>query len=90
MGAQTLVVNETELVLMANQEDATNSTFEINKEFNDILVKDKNGNFSLNTKYQGKSLNFTYFVNGKGWNCISKIAAVKCLKPKKAKSTQIK
>jgi Fe-S cluster biosynthesis and repair protein YggX len=90
MGAQTLLVNETELVLMANQEDTTNSTFEINKEFSDLLVKDKSGNLVLNQKYRGKSLDFTYFVNGKGWNCISKITASKCVKPKKTKSTHIK
>ena len=90
MGAQTLTVNETELVLMANQEDTTNSTFEINKEFADILKKEKSGNFVLNPKYNGKQLYFTYVVNGKGWNCISHISYPKITPVKKAKLNQVK
>ena len=90
LGAQTLLVDKTELVLMANQEDTTGTTFEVNTEFNDLLKKEKNGNFILNPKYHGKSLSFTYFVNGKGWNCISHISPVKSSHVKKTKSSHIK
>ena len=90
LGAQSLMVDKMELVLMANQEDTSGTTFEINKEFNDLLKKDKKGNFVLNSKYIGKSLSFTYFVNGKGWNCISNISHAKTAPIKKIKSSHIK
>ena len=72
LGAQSLMVDKTELVLMADQSDTTNSTFLINKEYADLLVKN-NGNLTLNPKYKDKTLVFFYKVNGKGWNCISQI-----------------
>jgi hypothetical protein len=90
LGAQSLIVDKTELVLMANQEDTTGNTFEINKEFNDLLKKGKNGNFVLNPKYNGKSLSFSYSVNGKGWNCVSHISHVKVAAVKKTKSSHVK
>lgn len=70
LGNQSLTVDKTELVLIASQSDTTNSTFEINKELKDILVK-KDGAFMLNPKYANKTFKFTYSVNGKGWKCIS-------------------
>ncbi len=90
LGAQSLMVDKMELVLMANQEDTSGTTFEINKEFNDLLKKEKNGHFILNSKYTGKSLSFTYFVNGKGWNCISNISHSKTASVKKTKSSHVK
>ncbi|MBS1647130.1 MAG: hypothetical protein JST67_07310 [Bacteroidetes bacterium] len=85
LGAQALTVGKTELVLLANQNDASLSTFQVNKEFNDFLVKTNEG-FELNKKYKDKVFSFVYSVNGKGWNCISKINHV----PASKKSTKIK
>ncbi|MGZ3866805.1 MAG: hypothetical protein ACXVC6_05240 [Bacteroidia bacterium] len=78
-GAQTLIVNNTELDLIADPKDATGNTFEINKEYKDLLIKKGNA-FILNTKYQGKSFKFIYTVNGKGWKCISSASEVKVKK----------
>ncbi|MEO8761235.1 MAG: hypothetical protein ABI388_07870 [Bacteroidia bacterium] len=88
LGAQSLTVNKIELVLMANQEDTTNSTFLINKEYANLLIKtDSNKSFALNPKYKGKALSFSYFVNGKGWNCISKITPLRITPKKMSKET---
>ena len=76
LGAQSLIVDKTELVLMSDQSDTTNSTFKINKKYKDILVK-KGSVFVLNPKYAGKTFKFTYFVNGKGWKCISNVVEEK-------------
>lgn len=74
LGAQSLTVGKTELVLMADQDDTTKSKFLINKEFSNILIKDSMGHFILNPHYKGKPLHFLYYVNGKGWNCIKQIS----------------
>jgi hypothetical protein len=75
-GEHTLIVDETELVLLTDIKDKTRKTFEINKQFNDILI-DKKGTFILNPKYANKPFKFTYKINGKGWKCIQTIKAIK-------------
>ena len=90
LGAQSFMVDKTELVLMANQEDTSGNSFKINNEFKDVIKKEKNGNFVLNPKYDGKSLSFTYFVNGKGWKCISHIGHIKAAGVKKTKPSHKK
>src|ERR1700752_476593 len=74
-GEHTLVVNETELVLLTAIKDKKGKTFEINKQFNDILI-DKKGAFILNPKYANRPFKFTYKINGKGWKCIKTINAI--------------
>jgi hypothetical protein len=75
-GEHTLVVGETELVLLTDKKDKNGKSFEINKPYTDILV-DKKGTFSLNPKYANKPLKFTYTINGKGWKCIKSVSAIK-------------
>ena len=79
-----LLVNNVELILMSNLKDTTGTSFEINKEFKDLLVK-KAGAFVLNKKYEGKSFKFIYNVNGKGWKCITNVSAIKVKKSKAKK-----
>ena len=74
-GEHTLVVNNEELVLITDLKDPSGNSFEINKEFKDLLIK-KDAAFVLNPKYEGKSFKFTYNVNGKGWKCITKVSPV--------------
>lgn len=78
-GQQTLVVNNTELVLIADPKDASGNTFEINKEYKDLLIKKENA-FVLNPKYQNKTFKFSYTINGKGWKCISGASELKVKK----------
>jgi|ERR1035437_9823289 hypothetical protein len=68
-GEYAMNVGKTEVVLIVNQ---TDKTFEINKEYKDLLVE-KKGKYILNPKYNGKQLHVTYYVNGKGWKCIQSI-----------------
>jgi hypothetical protein len=75
-GQHTLVVDETELVLLTNPKDKTGKSFEINEEYKDILL-DRKGTFILNPKYANKLFKFTYTVNGKGWKCIKSISTIK-------------
>jgi len=75
-GEHTLVVGETELVLLTNTKDKTGKTFEVNAAYKDILL-DKKGTFILNPKYANKSFKFIYTINGKGWKCIKSINAIK-------------
>jgi hypothetical protein len=75
-GQHTLVVGETELVLLTDRKDKSGKTFEINKEYKDIL-RDEKGVFVLNPKYANKSFKFTYTINGKGWKCIQNISKIK-------------
>jgi len=75
-GEHTLIVGETELVLLTNKEDKTGKSFEINKPYKDILLDEK-GTYVLNPKYAKKSFKFTYVVNGKGWKCIQTISSIK-------------
>jgi hypothetical protein len=72
----TLIVGETELVLLTDTKDKSGKSFEINKPYTDILL-DKKGTFVLNPKYANKHFTFTYTINGKGWKCIKEISAVK-------------
>lgn len=80
-GEHTLMVNNTDLVLITDLKDPSGNTFEINKEYKDILIKKGNA-FILNPKYEGKTFKFTYSVNGKGWKCISQISPVNIRKIK--------
>lgn len=75
-GAHSIVIGETELVLITSPKDKTGKTFVVNKQFKDILI-DKKGTYILNPKYANKELKFTYTVNGKGWKCIETINTVK-------------
>lgn len=75
-GEHTLIVGETELVLLVDKKDNTGKTFEINKPYRDILL-DKKGSYILNPKYANKSFKFIYTINGKGWKCIKSISAIK-------------
>ena len=75
-GQHTIMLGETELVLITNNKDKSGKTFEINKEYKDILLDEK-GIFVLNPKYANKPLKFTYTLNGKGWKCISNISKIK-------------
>jgi hypothetical protein len=74
-GEHTLVVNNEELVLITDLKDPSGNSFEINKEYKDLLIK-KDDAFILNPKYEGKSLKFTYNINGKGWKCITKVSPI--------------
>ena len=75
-GEHTLIVGETELVLLTDPKDKTGKSFEINKPYKDILL-DKKGTFILNPRYDNKSFKFTYLVNGKGWKCIQTMSEIK-------------
>ena len=78
-GEHTLVVNNVELVLLTNLKDPSSNSFEINKEYKDILIK-KGDAFILNPRYKGNVFEFTYNVNGKGWKCITKVSPLKAAK----------
>jgi hypothetical protein len=75
-GQQTLVVANTDLVLISDPKDASGNTFEINSQFKDILIREGN-QFVLNPKYKDKIIRFNYTINGKGWKCISTASEVK-------------
>jgi hypothetical protein len=75
-GEHTLIVEETELVLLVDKKDKSGKSLEINKPYKDLLL-DKKGVFTLNPKYTNKSFKFTYMVNGKGWKCIETISEIK-------------
>jgi hypothetical protein len=75
-GQHTLIVGETELVLLTDTKDKTGKNFEINKPYRDLLLDEK-GTYILNPKYNGKSFKFVYTLNGKGWKCIKNISAIK-------------
>ncbi|MGP8215592.1 MAG: hypothetical protein ACLQQ4_08525 [Bacteroidia bacterium] len=66
----SFMVGKTYLVLIVDARDKTRSTFEINPEYKDILIKDSNGKYELNPKYADKTFKITYYINGKGWKCI--------------------
>jgi len=85
-GEHTLVVNGTDLVLITDLKDPSGNTFEINKEYKDILIK-KGDAFILNPKYEGKTFKFTYSVNGKGWKCITLVSPATHISPLKTKKT---
>ena len=75
-GSHTLIVGETELVLLTDTKDKSGKRFEIDKKYNDLLI-DKKGSFILNPRYANKPFKFTYQVNGKGWKCIQTISEIK-------------
>jgi hypothetical protein len=69
-----MTIGNTTLVLIFDRKDETGTSFEVNKEYKDILVK-KDGKFELNPTYLNKTFTIVYYVNGKGWKCIKTIEA---------------
>jgi hypothetical protein len=67
-----VTVGNTTMVLMIGKRDSTGYLFAINREYQDILIKNK-GEYVLNPKYTNKLFTVSYTVNGKGWKCIKKI-----------------
>ena len=65
------------LILITNLKDSTGKTFEINKEYHDLLIETKEKKFILNPKYAHRTFSITYEVNGKGWKCIKTLKAIK-------------
>ena len=75
--ALTVGKEKTTLILITNLKDSTGKTFEINKEYHDLLIETKDKKFILNPKYAHKTFSITYEVNGKGWKCIKTLKAIK-------------
>jgi hypothetical protein len=75
--ALTVGKEKTVLILITDLKDSTGKTFEINKEYHDLLIETKDKNFVLNPKYAHKTFIITYEVNGKGWKCIKTLKAIK-------------
>ena len=75
--ALTVGVEKTVFILITDQKDITGKTFEINKEYHDLLIETKDKKFVLNPKYAHKTFAITYEVNGKGWKCIKTLKAIK-------------
>ena len=71
-GTQSMRVGLTEIILVPNPKDKTGKTFEINKEYKDLLIESE-GKYILNPKYAEKTFTVTYTVNGKGWKCLQSI-----------------
>ena len=75
--ALTVGKEKTVLILITNLKDSTGKTFEINKEYHDLLIETKDKKFVLNPKYAHKTFAIIYEVNGKGWKCIKTLKAIK-------------
>lgn len=75
--ALTVGKEKTVLILITDLKDSTGKTFEINKEYHDLLIETKDKKFVLNPKYAHKTFIITYEVNGKGWKCIKTLKAIK-------------
>jgi len=71
-----LTINDTAYVLIVDSRDASKKSFEVNKKYKDILLKNKE-EYELNPKYANKNLRVTYYINGKGWRCIKTIESSK-------------
>jgi hypothetical protein len=71
-----ITVGDTPLVLIVNEQDKARASFEINEQYKDILIKDKD-KYELNPKYVNEKFKITYYINGKGWKCIKTIEPVK-------------
>lgn len=69
-------VDSVPLVLIKNVNNKTKTSFDINPEYKNILIKRK-GVYVLNPKYADKVFKISYTVNGKGWKCIKTIESVK-------------
>ncbi len=76
-GQYALTVEKTELVLITDINDKTGKSFEINKEYKDILILTEDNKYILNPKYANQYFKITYALNGKGWNCIKKLKLIK-------------
>ena len=68
----SLTIQSAEYILLTSPKESKHKQFLINKKYKDLLITTKNG-YVLNPKYAGKTLLFSYYVNGKGWNCIKTI-----------------
>ena len=69
-----LTIGKTTLILILDRKDESGKSFEINNEYKDLLVQNKGkNNYILNPKYAHKSLNISYYINGKGWKCVKNI-----------------
>lgn len=75
--ALTVGKEKTLLILITDIKDSTGKTFEINKEYHDLLIETKDKKFVLNPKYAHKTFAIIYEVNGKGWKCIKTLKAIK-------------
>ncbi|MEO8762354.1 MAG: hypothetical protein ABI388_12330 [Bacteroidia bacterium] len=75
--ALTVGKENTVLILITDLKDASGKTFEINKEYHNLLIETKDKTFVLNPKYAHKTFEITYTINGKGWKCINTLKAVK-------------
>jgi hypothetical protein len=71
-GEYALTVGKETFVLLVDKNDKARKSFELNKEYKDILIQHE-GKFILNPKYANQPLQITYKVNGKGWKCIQTI-----------------
>ena len=76
-GQYALTVKKTELVLITDITDKTGQSFEINKEYKDILIMTEGDKYILNPKYANQSFKITYALNGKGWKCIKNLEPIK-------------
>jgi hypothetical protein len=68
----SLTIQSAEYILLTAPKESKRKQFLINKKYKDLLIPVK-GEYVLNPKYAGKTLLFSYYVNGKGWNCIKTI-----------------
>jgi hypothetical protein len=75
--ALTVGKEKTVLILITDMKDTSGKTFEINKEYHDLLIETKGKKFILNPKYAHKTFTITYEINGKGWKCIKTVKAIK-------------
>ena len=75
--ALTVGKEKTVLILITDLKDSTGKTFEINKEYHDLLIETEDKQFVLNPKYMHKMFLITYEINGKGWKCIKTLKAIK-------------
>jgi hypothetical protein len=72
----SLTIQSAEYILLVSPKESKHKQFLVNRKYKDLLVPSKN-EYVLNPKYAGKTLLFTYYVNGKGWNCIKTIQPAK-------------
>lgn len=74
-----VTVGDMAFILIVDRKDTTGTSFEINKEYKDLLVKregkyqKREGKYEISSKYLNKKFKIDYTVNGKGWKCIKRI-----------------
>jgi hypothetical protein len=72
----SLTIQSADYILLTAPKASKHKQFLVNKKYRDLLMRVK-GEYVLNPKYAGKTLVFSYYVNGKGWNCIQTIGPSK-------------